>query len=215
MPTSTGGSAASALEFSGQSSDPRLMQDPQDEAIQIFKESGALLTGHFVLRSGLHSGHFFQCAQVCQYLDRVTRLASLLIEKAGSRGFSFRTVISPAMGGLVIGQEVARQTGSRFLFVEKTEDGLTLRRGFKLEPNEPVLIVEDVITRGGRVDETLAILRANRAEPVGIWVLVDRSEKKAAFEAPLVSLVEMSYPTYPPDALPGELAAIPVTKPGS
>lgn len=191
------------------------MQNPQDEAIQIFKDSGALLTGHFVLRSGLHSGHFFQCAQVCQYLDRVTRLATLLIEKARSRNFSFRTVVSPAMGGLVIGQEVARQTGARFLFVEKTEDGLALRRGFHLEPGEPVLIVEDVITRGGRVEETLGILKTHRAEPAGIWVLVDRSGGKAAFEVPLVSLVEMTYPTYPPDALPEELAAIPVTKPGS
>lgn len=191
------------------------MDEYQSEAIEIFKEAGALLTGHFVLRSGLHSGHFFQCAQVCQYLDKVSRLASRLIEKTGGAARGVTTVVSPAMGGLVIGQEVARQLNKRFIFVEKVEDTLALRRGFKLEPGEPVLIVEDVITRGGRVLETLDILKAHQATPTAVWVLVDRSEGKASFEVPMTSLVEMSYPTYAPDALPEELAAVPVTKPGS
>lgn len=187
----------------------------QSEAIELFKEAKALLTGHFVLRSGLHSGHFFQCAQVCQYLDKVTRLASMLIEKAGGAAEEVQTVVSPAMGGLVIGQEVARQLNKRFIFVEKVEDTLALRRGFSLQAGEPVLVVEDVITRGGRVIETLDILNTHQAVTTGVWVLVDRSEGKASFEVPLTSLVEMSYPTYAPDKLPEELAAIPVTKPGS
>ena len=191
------------------------MDEYHSEAIEIFKEAKALLTGHFVLRSGLHSGHFFQCAQVCQYLDKVTRLASMLIEKAGGAAEEVQTVVSPAMGGLVIGQEVARQLNKRFIFVEKVEDTLALRRGFTLQPGEPVLVVEDVITRGGRVVETLDILGTQQAKPVGAWVLVDRSEGKASFEVPLISLVEMSYPTYAPDELPEALAAIPVTKPGS
>jgi len=191
------------------------MSSHQDEAIRIFKESGALLTGHFVLRSGLHSGNFFQCAQVCQYMDKVSRMAAMLIDEASSRYSEFATVVSPAMGGLVIGQEVARQLGKRFIFVEKVEDELTLRRGFKLEENEPVLVVEDVITRGGRVEETLRIIRHWKASPVGVWVLVDRSDGEVEFEVPLTSLVQMNFPTYPPDQLPPDLAAIPVTRPGS
>jgi orotate phosphoribosyltransferase len=195
--------------------DPFSMTDYQEAAIQIFKESGALMTGHFVLRSGLHSGHFFQCAQVGQFLDRITRLAEMLIAKAQTQTFEFDTVVAPAMGGLVIGQEVARQTGARFIFVEKTEDGLALRRGFKIAPQEKVLIVEDVITRGGRVQETPDILKEHQAATAGVWVLANRSEGKASFEVPLVSLVDMSFPTYEPDHLPEDLAAIPVSKPGS
>jgi len=191
------------------------MSSHRDETIRIFKESGALLTGHFVLRSGLHSGNFFQCAQVCQYMDKVSRMAAMLIDEASSRYPEFATVVSPAMGGLVIGQEVARQLGKRFIFVEKVEDELTLRRGFKLEENEPVLVVEDVITRGGRVEETLRIIRHWKASPVGVWVLVDRSDGEVEFEVPLTSLVQMNFPTYPPDQLPPDLAAIPVTRPGS
>ncbi len=187
----------------------------EDEAISIFKESQALLTGHFVLRSGLHSGHFFQCAQVCQYMDKVTRLAELLIEKLPEKSKHCTTVLAPAMGGLVIGQEVARQLGKRFIFVEKVEDRLTLRRGFKMAPEEPILIVEDVITRGGRVREALQIVKDKQANTVGVAVLVDRSEGKTTFDVPLTTLVQMSFPTYAPDDLPEALAALPVEKPGS
>lgn len=185
------------------------------EALEIFKESGALLTGHFVLRSGLHSGHFFQCAQVCQYMDKVTRLAELLISRMPESSRAASTVLSPAMGGLVIGQEVARQLGRRFIFVEKVDDLLALRRGFKLRAGEPVLVVEDVITRGGRVREALAIIEEHGATPAGVAVLVDRSQGETRFPVPTTRLVEMSFPTYEPNALPQALASLPIEKPGS
>lgn len=189
------------------------MDSIQSEILKIFEDSGALLKGHFILRSGLHSGHFFQCARVCEHMDKVTRLAELLLAKLGP--IEFDTVLAPAMGGLVIGQEVARQAGKRFLFAEKEDGKLVLRRNFQLKPGERVLVVEDVITRGGRVNETLDIATANGAKAVGVAVLVDRSEGKASFSVPLTSLLELSFPTFPPDAIPPELAAIPATKPGS
>jgi orotate phosphoribosyltransferase len=187
--------------------------DVQSEILSIFKRTQALLTGHFVLRSGLHSGHYFQCAQVCQHLDAVSRLAELLLAKLADQRFT--TVLAPAMGGLVIGQEVARQAGSRYLFAEKENDRLVLRRGFKFAPGERVLIVEDVVTRGGRVLESLAIVRAAGAVPVAVAMLVDRSSGTTRFDVPAVSLLELSFPTYPADKLPLELAALPVEKPGS
>src|SRR4051812_3546344 len=134
------------------------MDDRQKEILSIFTRTRALLEGHFVLRSGLHSGHYFQCAQVCQHMDAVERLAELLLEKIRAAGLTFSTVLAPAMGGLVIGQEVARQAKARFIFAEKENNLLVLRRGFTLRPGEPVLIVEDVVTRGGRVVECLNIV---------------------------------------------------------
>lgn len=181
--------------------------------LQIFKDTGALMEGHFILRSGLHSGHFFQCARVCEHLDRVTELVEMLVKKLG--GVEIDTVIAPAMGGLVLGQEVARQLGKRFIFAEKQDGKLVLRRNFKLSAGERVLIVEDVITRGGRVQECIDIVKATGAKPVAAAVLVDRSEGKAKFEIPCVSLLEFSFPTYEPDKIPAELAAIEATHPGS
>ena len=118
-----------------------------DEAWQIFRDTGALLDGHFVLRSGRHSRQFFQCALALQEMAVVEKLGAALAEQA--RALNVATVVAPAMGGLVIGQEVARQLGARFIFVEKDEGKLTLRRGFKIGAGEKILIVEDVITRGG------------------------------------------------------------------
>jgi orotate phosphoribosyltransferase len=189
------------------------MDSKQEEVLQIFRDGGALLSGHFLLRSGLHSAHFFQCAQVCQYMDKVTRMAELLIEDL--KGYGATTVVGPAMGGLVIGQEVARQLGLRFVFLEKIDDKLELRRNFKFEPNEKVLIVEDVITRGGRVTEALEQCRAHGAEPVAVGVIVDRSAGKTTFDVPHHSLAELSFPTYEADKLPPELQGSEATKPGS
>ena len=189
------------------------MDAVQQEVIDIFKRTKALLQGHFVLRSGLHSGHFFQCAQVCQYMPEVERLGALL--KAKLAGTEFTTVLSPAMGGLVIGQEVARQFKSRFIFAEKENNVLVMRRGFTLAPGEKVLVVEDVITRGGRVQECLDIIAKAGGHTVAVAVLVDRSQGQAKFSVPTVSLLEMSFPTYAADQLPPELAALPATKPGS
>jgi len=192
------------------------MDPAQSEVVDIFTRTRALLQGHFVLRSGLHSGHYFQCAQVCQHLEAVTRLAELLLQKVRAAGVApFVTVLAPAMGGLVIGQEVARQAGARYLFAEKENNVLALRRGFTLSPGEPVLVVEDVVTRGGRVLEALEIVRQAGGTAVGVAMLVDRSAGTTRFAVPAVSLLELSFPTYPADAVPAALAAIPVQKPGS
>ncbi|MBL9194518.1 MAG: orotate phosphoribosyltransferase [Opitutaceae bacterium] len=192
------------------------MDPKQQEILDIFTRTKALLQGHFVLRSGLHSGFYFQCAQVCQHMDAVTRLGELLLAKVKTMpGMNFTTVLAPAMGGLVIGQEVARQAGARYVFAEKENNVLVLRRGFKFAPGERVLVVEDVVTRGGRVQECLQILRAAGAEPVAVAMLVDRSAGTGRFDIPAVSLLELSFPTYAADALPAELARLPVEKPGS
>lgn len=188
--------------------------DPlQKEILDIFIRTRALQEGHFVLRSGLHSGHYFQCAQVCQQLDSVSRLAELLLAKLHAHSFS--TVLAPAMGGLVIGQELARQAKARFIFAEKEDNVLVMRRGFTIAPGERVLITEDVVTRGGRVIECLDIVRRAGGVPVAVTMLVDRSAGSARFDVPTVSLLELSFPTYPADAIPEWLAKIPIQKPGS
>ncbi len=189
------------------------MDQQQQEVLDIFTRTKALLRGHFVLRSGLHSGHYFQCAQVCQYMDEVTRLTELLLPKL--KEFKFKTVFAPAMGGLVVGQEVARQTRSRYIFAEKENNVLVMRRGFKIEPGEPVLIVEDVVTRGGRAVECLNIVRQAGGVPVAVAMLVDRSAGTTRFDVPAISLLELSFPTYAADQVPPELAAVPIEKPGS
>ncbi len=189
------------------------MQSVNEETLDIFRKTNALLQGHFILRSGLRSEYFFQCAQVCQHMSAVTRLIELLAPKLAD--LEFKTVLAPAMGGLVVGQEVARQFDSRYIFVEKEDDRLVLRRGFKMDPDEPILIVEDVVTRGGRVNEAIEIVRANGGKVAGIAVLVDRSQGKASFEYPLVSLLQMGFPTYEPENLPDHLKGIPAIKPGS
>ncbi len=189
------------------------MDATRQEVLDIFTRTKALLQGHFVLRSGLHSAHYFQCAQVCQHLAEVERLAELLRERL--HGLSFQTVLAPAMGGLVIGQEVARQARARFIFAEKEDNVLRLRRGFKIAPGEPVLVVEDVVTRGGRVQECLEIIRQTGGRPVGVAMLVDRSAGATRFDVPTFALLELTFPTYPPDQLPEALARIPVEKPGS
>jgi orotate phosphoribosyltransferase len=191
------------------------MADTQTEVLDIFTRTRALLRGHFVLRSGLHSGHFFQCAQVCQYMPEVERLAELLVAKLQAAGVQYTTVLAPAMGGLVIGQEVARRSKVRFIFAEKENDRLVLRRGFKIAAGERVLVVEDVVTRGGRVQECLEIVQSRGGVVAGVAMLVDRSEGKTKFTAPSYPLLQLSFPTYPADQLPTELAAIPAEKPGS
>ena len=191
------------------------MDAGQQEILDIFTRTRALLQGHFVLRSGLHSGHYFQCAQVCQRMDAVERLAELLLARVHARGLVFSTVLAPAMGGLVIGQEIARQAKARYIFAEKENNALVLRRGFTLRANEPVLVVEDVVTRGGRVLEALEIVRQAGGQSVGVAMLVDRSAGAGRFEVPAISLLELSFPTFPASALPEWLAKIPIEKPGS
>ena len=185
----------------------------KNEVLQIFRDSGALLEGHFVLRSGLHSRQFFQCALALQQMPVVEKLGAALAAKVKSIGAV--TVVSPAMGGLVIGQEVARQLGLRFIFVEKEEGKLVLRRGFKIGPGEKILVVEDVVTKGGRVQETMDIVRANGGQVVGVGMVVDRSNGAVNFGVPFESLISLQVETFEPDKLPPDLAKIPAVKPGS
>lgn len=183
------------------------------EVLQIFKQTGALLDGHFILRSGLHSRHYFQCALALQFMPTVEKLGAALAAQVRSLGV--QTVVSPAMGGLVLGQEVARQLGVRFIFVEKEEGRLVLRRGFKIAPAEKILVVEDVITKGGRVQETLDIIRGLGGDVKGVAMAVDRSGGLVNFGLPMFSLLALNVQTFEPDKLPPDLAAIPAVKPGS
>lgn len=184
-----------------------------EEALNLFRQTGALLEGHFLLRSGLHSRQFFQCALALQQMPIVEKFGAALADKV--RPLGAVTVVSPAMGGLVIGQEVARQLGLRFIFVEKEEGKLVLRRGFNIAPGEKCLIVEDVVTKGGRVQETIDIVKANGGAVTGIAMLVDRSDGSVNLGAPTVSLIKLHVEAFAADNLPPDLAATPATKPGS
>jgi orotate phosphoribosyltransferase len=185
----------------------------QNEVLKIFRESGALLEGHFILRSGLHSRQFFQCALALQQMPVVEKLGAAMAAKVKSLGAV--TVVSPAMGGLVIGQEVARQLGLRFIFVEKEDGKLVLRRGFTIAPGEKILVVEDVVTKGGRVQETLDIVRVNGGRVVGVAMVVDRSNGAVNFGVSFESLISLQVETFEPTKLPPDLAKIPAVKPGS
>lgn len=185
----------------------------QDQVLQVFRDTGALLEGHFVLRSGLHSRQFFQCALALQQMPIVERLGAALADRL--RPLGAVTVVAPAMGGLVIGQEVARQLKLRFIFVEKEEGRLVLRRGFKIAPGEKILVVEDVVTKGGRVQETLDIVRAHGGLPVGIAMVVDRSNGATQLGVPMISLLTLQVEAFDPNQLPPDLAGTPAIKPGS
>jgi orotate phosphoribosyltransferase len=185
-----------------------------EDLLALFRETGALLDGHFVLRSGLHSRQFFQCALLLQHTDVAADVCGRLADKL--RGVECDAVISPALGGIVVGQEVGRALGKRHIFAEKHEGGLVLRRGFQIRPNERFIVAEDVVTRGGRVQETVDIVRAHGGKVVGIGVIVDRSGgQRPDYGCPFVSLMEMKVETFEADKVPADLAGIPAIKPGS
>ncbi|MCE2825947.1 MAG: orotate phosphoribosyltransferase [Verrucomicrobium sp.] len=184
-----------------------------EEALSLFRQTGALLDGHFILRSGRHSRQFFQCALALQQMPLVERFGAALAAKV--RGLGIETVIAPAMGGLVIGQEVARQLGCRFLFAEKEAGVLVLRRGFRIRPGERCLVVEDVVTQGGRALETVRIVQSHEGTVVGVAMVVDRSDGSLDLGVPLFPLIRLQVETFDPASLPADLAAIPATKPGS
>ena len=186
----------------------------RDALLTLFRKTGALLDGHFVLRSGLHSRQYFQCAILLQHTDIAAKVCGWLADKL--REFDCDAVISPALGGIIVGQEVGCELGKRHIFVEKEDGKLVLRRGFQIAPNEKFIVVEDVVTRGGRVQETIDIVRANGGIVSAVGVLVDRSGKvKPNFGCPFVSLVEMNVENFAADNLPPDLATIPAIKPGS
>jgi orotate phosphoribosyltransferase len=185
-----------------------------EDLLALFRETGALLDGHFVLRSGLHSRQFFQCALLLQHTDIAADVCARLADKL--RGLECDAVISPALGGIVVGQEVGRALGKRHIFAEKHEGGLVLRRGFQIRPNERFIVAEDVVTRGGRVQETVDIVRAHGGKVTGIGVIVDRSGgQRPDYGCPFVSLIEMKVETFEADNVPADLAGIPAIKPGS
>ena len=185
-----------------------------EDLLALFRKTSALLDGHFVLRSGLHSRQYFQCAILLSHTDIAERVCKLLADQL--RVFDCNSVISPALGGIIVGQEVGRSLGKRHIFVEKDEGKLVLRRGFKIDKGEKFVVVEDVVTRGGRVQETIDIVRANGGAVSAVGVIVDRSgNNKPDFGCPFVSLVEMNVENFPADKVPPDLAKIPVMKPGS
>jgi orotate phosphoribosyltransferase len=184
-----------------------------NDVLDLFRKSGALLEGHFRLTSGLHSERYLQSALVLQYPDLAERLGHALAER--TRHLQPTAVLSPALGGIVIGQEVARSLGVRALFAERQDGALTLRRGFTLGTGDRVLVVEDVITTGGSTMETARVAETAGAHVLGAAAIVDRGAGPSQMQLPLQALVRLEVPTYQPDACPLCARGVPVVKPGS
>ncbi len=184
-----------------------------EEIVSTFQKIGALLEGHFLLRSGLHSNRFFQAALLLQYPDIAESLCAEIAEQA--KQYSPDLVISPAIGGILVGQEIARALKVRAIFADKENDMLVLKRGFSIKPGEKVLVAEDVVTKGGRVQQTIDLVRKLGGDPVAVGVIVDRSGGEAKFGLPLLSLIKLELATYQPDSCPLCKAKIPLVRPGS
>ncbi len=188
----------------------------QDEVLNEFRAAGALLEGHFVLSSGLHSSRYLQCARVLMDPARAERLCADLADRVRAGGVgAIDVVASPAMGGVVVGYEMARQLGVPSIFFERVEGKLELRRGFDITPGARVLMVEDIVTTGLSSRECIDGITALGGVTVAAACLINRSGGKADVGVPLFASTELSVPTYAADALPPELAAIPAYKPGS
>ncbi|KUO57895.1 MAG: Orotate phosphoribosyltransferase [Sphingomonadales bacterium BRH_c3] len=188
----------------------------EDEVLSEFRSCGALLEGHFKLSSGRHSAHYLQCARVLMNPERGGRLALALAQKL-PREIRSRVdvVVSPAMGGIIIGHEMGRALGKDALFLERPDGRFQLRRGFALEPGAKVLMVEDVVTTGLSSREAIAAVGEEGGEVIAEVALVDRSGGEVDLGVPFIPLVALNFPTYAEDELPQELAAMPVSKPGS
>ena len=183
------------------------------DILEKFKETDALLTGHFILSSGLHSPNYLQCALALQYPADAAEFGQAIAEQFA--GENIETVASPAIGGLIIGYAVAQALNVRFIWTERENGAMTVRRGFSVKENERILVVEDVITTGGSTRECIAALEERGAEIVGAASIIDRSNGKADVGVPRISLVSMEVPSYKPEDCPmcasGEIAV----KPGS
>ena len=187
-----------------------------DEILAEFRAADALLEGHFILSSGLRSPRYLQCARVLMDPARAERLAQALAAKLPAElREQIEVVVSPAMGGVIIGHEMGRALGKPAMFVERPQGVFELRRGFRLDPRRQVLMVEDVVTTGLSSREAIEAVRAAGGEVIAEAALVDRSGGKADLGVPFVPLIRIDVPTYDADALPPELAAIPAVKPGS
>lgn len=188
----------------------------EEEVLSEFRACGALLEGHFKLSSGLHSAHYLQCARVLMNPERAGRMALALAQKLPREIRSqIDVVVSPAMGGIIIGHEMGRALGKDALFLERPDGVFHLRRGFALEPGAKVLMVEDVVTTGLSSREAIEAVAREGGEVIAEVSLVDRSLGEADLGVPLFPLIEINFPSYAEDAIPAELAAVPVTKPGS
>ena len=185
----------------------------QEHMLSIFRSTEALLDGHFRLTSGRHSATYFQCAKVLQHPEYLTAFSVILADEF--EPVDPDVVISPAIGGIVLGTEVGTQLGCRTLFAERKEGKMVIRRGFELSKGERVLVIEDVITTGGSVKEVMDLVSDMEAEVIGVGVLVDRSNGTASLHENQFSIVELDAVSYGDDEVPDELAAIPIQKPGS
>ena len=184
----------------------------RDELLDLFRRSGALLEGHFRLTSGLHSSGYLQCALVLQHPAHAEALGRAIADR--TQRLRPTAVLSPALGGVVIGHEVGRALGVRALFAERQDGELTLRRGFVIAENDRVVVVEDVLTTGGSTRETMDVATANGGTIAAAGAIIDRGVN-VDLGVPFTALAKVSFPTWPADQLPDWLAAIPVTKPGS
>lgn len=184
-----------------------------EAVLDLFRRSGALLDGHFRLSSGLHSDRYLQSALVLQYPESAERLGQALAER--TRHLQPTVVLSPALGGIVIGHEVGRALGVRAIFAERQDGALTLRRGFALAPSDRVLVVEDVITTGGSTRETIAVAEAIGAQVVGAAVIIDRGSEPPRLGVAMQALVDLDVPTYPPESCPLCARGDAIVKPGS
>ena len=185
----------------------------RDELLDLYRRSGALLEGHFRLTSGLHSTGYMQCALVLQHPPHAEELGRAIADRV--RDLRPTVVLSPALGGVVIGQEVGRALGVRAIFCERQDGKLSLRRGFTLAAGDRVLVVEDVMTTGGSTRETIEVAKAAGGQVVGTASIVDRSGGTIRFDVPFSSLLEIALPTYEPAQCPLCAQGLPVVKPGS
>ncbi|MCZ8019788.1 orotate phosphoribosyltransferase [Novosphingobium sp.] len=188
----------------------------EEEVLAEFRASKALLEGHFLLSSGRHSAHYLQCARVLMDPMRASRLAAAIAQRIPRElRKDIAKVVSPAMGGVIIGHEMGRALGIDAIFVERPTGTFELRRGFTIEPGEKVLLVEDVVTTGLSSREAMDCVREAGGEVIAAAALVDRSAGSVDLGVPFFPLIAINFPTYAPDELPPELAATPATKPGS
>ena len=195
-------------------SDPGLHEHLQPEEVAArLAELGAVLSGHFQLSSGLHSDRYFQCAQVLQYPELAKELGRLLAERFNELEFDF--VLSPAVGGIILGHEVARALGRRHIFCEREEGGMQLRRGFTIHKGERALLVDDVLTRGTSFREMSALVESSKAESHGVGVIVDRRESDVEIPVQIEALLVEQVQTHEPDACPLCQASVPLSSPGS
>lgn len=185
----------------------------EQELLNIFRKTEALLDGHFRLTSGRHSNQYFQCAKVLQYTNYNTQICEMIVKHF--KDTEIDTVIAPALGGIIVGQEVARQLNKKFIFAEREQSALTLRRGFSLSENEKVLVCEDVVTTGGSVFEVIDIVKSNNARVVGVGFIVDRSNGKVKFDYPQYSTLTVNAVSFSPEECELCKKGIPVIKPGS